>query len=181
MSSILAALLHHVKDRKLYFLYRLAVGQQILANFLEKSMIPENMNYLEHLLSDGYKLFGRKIFSSIPSSLANFAAQYLEELHPEVFKNSILIGSGHSKWLLNKKQAAIEILNGDRVSFELLKLTVDLGINVRSMLDFIPYDSKSTDIVIEEDLRDSALTYSVSQKDFYIMGALKTTNADTLS
>ena len=179
MSSILATMLHHVRDRKLYFLYRLAMGQEILSDFLEKYEYKDNDD-LKFLLGDGLELFGRKIFSSVPSGLANFTAQYLEELYPEVFKNSILIGQGHSNWLLNKKNAAVESLSLDVNSFQLLKITVDLGIRVHGVLKRIPYNDETTRIVTEHDDKELCLNKMYIDSDFFAMGELNTEMTDPL-
>ena len=108
MSSILAAMLHHVKCRKLYFLYRLAMGQQILSISWKNASVRKYELFTICWAMDTNFSVG-KYFSSIPSGLANFTAQYLEKFIPMSLKLEILIGRGHSIGF-KQKQAAIESL-----------------------------------------------------------------------
>lgn len=123
VSSMLAALLHNCQDKTQFYLYRLLLAQKISAEFLKKSTHPG----FSGLINDGFDIFGRKIFKSVASSLANFASQYLEEAHGDHFKNAILLGAGKGKWLKTKKSGAIELLQKSSISLELLKSVVELG------------------------------------------------------
>lgn len=126
ISSLMAALLYHSESLKTYYWYRLKLGHVIMDVFLKKLQQPDLDIKLKDILTDGFDSSGIQYFKGLGRALISQLLQYLEQELPEEFKNSILIGSGRSAWILEKKEAAIEKLSQKPEILNDIILTISL-------------------------------------------------------
>ena len=150
LSSLMAAQLYSSENLQEFHYNRVIIGQTMLKQFFEKY---ENDSEFKALISDGFDLISRKLFLSTASAVGQQVLLYLEARYPESFTHAGLIGSGRSDWIKEKKLAAIKAIEGNRKDYELLKISVELGLKIQNFVKETEIDSESVRISISQKIR----------------------------